>query len=106
MALSTDPFLDNISDASLQVLERFGPEAPIRLHTYACNLEQTLHEALGRQEVLRNQVLRLQNEQQQLRSLLTDPDQLIDYVSDFFGAQGPCPGGAVISRFEPRALAV
>ena len=37
---------------------------------------------------------------QAMEAILTDADELIKYVSGFFGAQGPCPGGAVINRCQ------
>ena len=39
-----DSYLSQISDASLEVLEHFGAEAPAKLNMYACALEDRLIE--------------------------------------------------------------
>lgn len=112
MTNSHDAYLDNISNESLEVLSHFGPEAPFKLNTYACQVEDALLEALKKQQqqaqeiaAQREYIGRVQEvlqaaaqERDAIQKILTDPDQLLDYVSSFFGPQGPCPGGAVISR--------
>lgn len=112
MANTSDSYLDNISNESLQVLSHFGPEAPVKLNTYACQVEDALIEALQEQQKLEQQLAQqaetITKVQQLLRAAevdrecmlatLSNADQLIAYVSRFFGPQGPCPGGAVISR--------
>lgn len=112
MANTSDSYLDNISNESLQVLSHFGPEAPVKLNTYACQVEDALIEALQAQQKL-EQLLAKQNEyintvqtvlqsaaaeRESMLATLSNADQLIAYVSRFFGPEGPCPGGAVISR--------
>lgn len=100
MTTTNDAFLSSISTESLEVLHHFGPEAPLKLNTYACSLEDALLEALQQQTLLRQQVQQLQSERAELQATLTDPERLIAYVTRFFSADGICPGGAVISRCE------
>jgi hypothetical protein len=112
--MPNDTYLDNISSDSLQVLSHFGAEAPYKLNAYACQLEDALLKALDKQKTLQHQ-LGFYREQvetlvPQLReatealhameSILSNGDELITYVSGFFGPQGPCPGGLVISRCQ------
>ena len=110
--MSNDSYIDNISKESLAVLQRFGPEAPHKLTVYASQLEDELKQALETQKTLRQQlayyreqveswVPRLQAAEemgQAMEAIFTNPDELIHYVSRFFGPEGPYPGGAVISR--------
>ena len=44
--LGTDSYLSGISDASLEVLEHFGAEAPALLNQYCCAVEDKLIDAL------------------------------------------------------------
>ena len=41
----SDAYLSQISDASLEVLEHFGAEAPVLLNQYACAVEDALDRA-------------------------------------------------------------
>lgn len=100
MTTTTDSYLSNISNESLEVLHNFGPEAPLQLNTYARSLEDALQETLQQQTLLRRQVQQLQSERRELQDTLSDRERLIAYVTRFFSAHGPCPGGAVISRCE------
>ena len=43
-ANASDSYLNGISDASLEVLEHFGAEAPALLNQYACAVEDALIE--------------------------------------------------------------
>ena len=100
-----DAYLDNISNESLEVLSHFGPEAPFRLNTYACQVEDALLESLQHQH---NQAAALQQQHNYIEdvqavmaaatadreamiAILTDPDQLSDYTRRFFGPEGPYP---------------
>lgn len=94
-----------ISSKSLEVLRHFGPEAPVKLNTYACAIEDALLESLAQQRTLQEQLSALHGERERMETILTDPEQLIAYVSGFFGPQGPCPGAAVISRCPSEAPA-
>ncbi|MFQ6539110.1 MULTISPECIES: hypothetical protein [Aphanothece] len=106
MSDTHDSYLSNLSDESLQVLKHFGPEAPSRLNTYASKLEDFLLEALEHKSLDEKQLKALEIEHQAMQAILTDPDQLLDYVSGFFAPGGPCPGGAVISRCRNQAATV
>lgn len=114
MTTNRDSYLDSISNDSLQVLARFGPEAPARLMAYIGQLEielkqqQRQAQELGKQmeyiENLEGHLQAAQSELEALRKILTDPEQLIDYVSRFFGSEGPYPGGALITRGHSPAM--
>lgn len=107
-----DSYLANISDASLEVLKHFGAEAPIKLNTYACQVEDALLEALKKQQEMAQEIAIQQQyiatiqkarqetalAEQGMRIILTNPDELINYVSWFFGPDGKCPGRAVLTR--------
>ncbi|KAF0653690.1 hypothetical protein L107_08868 [Cyanobium sp. Copco_Reservoir_LC18] len=103
--MSSDSYLSSISPESLEVIQHFGPEAPVKLNTYACAMEDALLESLERQKALHQELMAAHAEREQLRSTLTDPERLIAYVSRFFGPEGPCPGGAVLSRCQSEAAA-
>jgi hypothetical protein len=100
-----DAYLDNISNESLEVLSHFGPEAPYKLNTYSCQVEDALLEALGHQQ---NQATAIAQQHQYITNvqdvlaaatadreamlaILTDPDRLADYTQAFFGPEGPYP---------------
>ena len=87
----SDGYLSQVSDASLEVLQHFGAEAPALLNTYACAVEDALIEQVQRAQ---NQNLMLEaagEERAAMNLMLTDPDVLADYVNDFFGPEGPYP---------------
>jgi len=82
---------NGVSDASLQVIDYFGADAPAVLNQYACNIEDALIttnnqliEAVGLLEAL-------SNEHRAYEAILTDPDILADYTCEFFGENGPYP---------------
>ena len=86
-----DAYLSQVSDASLEVLQHFGAEAPALLNTYACAVEDALIEQVQRAQ---NQNLMLEaagEERAAMNLMLTDPDVLADYVNDFYGPNGPYP---------------
>ena len=87
----SDAYLSQISDASLEVLEHFGAEAPVLLNQYACAVEDALIEQVQRGQ---SQSLLLEaagEERAAMNLMLTDPDVLADYVNDFYGPNGPYP---------------
>ena len=87
----SDAYLSQISDASLEVLEHFGAEAPVLLNQYACAVEDALIEQV---QAVQSQSLMLQaagEERAAMNLMLTDPDVLADYVNDFYGPEGPYP---------------
>jgi hypothetical protein len=87
------------------VLAHFGPEAPVKLNTYACTIEDALIESLEEQrsqaeligdyaayvEQLLPMLQGIQAESAAMHQLLTDPDELARYVEGFFGPDGPAP---------------
>lgn len=87
----SDAYLSQISDASLEVLEHFGAEAPVLLNQYACAVEDALIEQV---QAVQSQSLMLEaagEERAAMNLMLTDPDVLADYVNDFYGPEGPYP---------------
>ena len=87
----SDAYLSQISDASLEVLEHFGAEAPVLLNQYACAVEDALIEQV---QSVQAQSLMLEaagEERAAMNLMLTDPDVLADYVNDFYGPNGPYP---------------
>ena len=87
----SDAYLSQISDASLEVLEHFGAEAPVLLNQYACAVEDALIEQV---QTVQSQSLMLEaagEERAAMNLMLTDPDVLADYVNDFYGPEGPYP---------------
>jgi hypothetical protein len=87
----SDAYLSQISDASLEVLEHFGAEAPVLLNQYACAVEDALIEQV---QAVQSQSLMLSaagEERAAMNLMLTDPDVLADYVNDFYGPEGPYP---------------
>jgi hypothetical protein len=100
-----DSYLDNISNESLEVLSHFGPEAPVKLNTYSCQVEDALLQSLAHQQqqaaALGQQheyIERVQEvlaaataDRESMLTVLTNPDVLSDYVKNFFSADGPYP---------------
>ena len=91
----SDGYLSQISDASLEVLEHFGAEAPALLNQYACAVEDALIEQVqnGQQQTAHFNLLMdaAGEERAAMNLMLTNPDVLADYVNDFFGPEGPYP---------------
>ena len=107
-APAADGYLSQISDESLEVLEHFGAECPTLLNTYACAVEDALIEQVQRGQSM-DMLLRAAGEERGAMNLmLTDPDVLADYVSEFFGPNGPYPtetGEETNQRLEQEAYA-
>jgi hypothetical protein len=104
-ASGADRYLSGVSQESFEVLSHFGPEAPVQLNTYACQVEDALLEALQHQ-VAQAQLIAQQRhyieevqrvlhaaaeERGKLRHILTDGEALSDYTVQFFGPDGPMP---------------
>ena len=87
----SDGYLSQVSDASLEVLEHFGAEAPALLNQYACAVEDALIEQVQRNQSAGLQLEAAGEERAAMNLMLTDPDILADYVNDFFGPNGPYP---------------
>jgi len=90
-AQAQDGYLNGISDASLEVLEHFGAEAPALLNQYACAVEDALIEQVQRGNSMNHMLEAAGEERQAMNIMLTNPDVLADYVNDFFGPEGPYP---------------
>lgn len=101
----SDAYLDNISNESLEILSHFGAEAPVKLNTYACKVEDALLESLQHQkgqghviaeqqdyiEKVQSVLNAAQVEREGMLTILSDPNELSTYVQQFFGADGPYP---------------
>ena len=87
----SDAYLSQISDASLEVLEHFGAEAPVLLNQYACAVEDALIEQVQRGQSQSLMLSAAGEERAAMNLMLTDPDVLADYVNDFYGPEGPYP---------------
>ena len=88
---ASDSYLNGISDASLEVLEHFGAEAPALLNQYACAVEDALIEQVQRGNSMSHMLESVAEERTATNIMLTDPDVLADYVNEFFGPNGPYP---------------
>ena len=82
---------NGVSEASLEVINHFGADAPAVLNNYACQIEdslittnQQLQEAVGLLQ-------EMSQEHKAYEQILTDPDLLADYTCEFFGPEGPYP---------------
>ena len=82
---------NGVSEASLEVINHFGADAPAVLNNYACQIEdslittnQQLSEAVGLLQ-------EMSQEHKAYEQILTDPDVLADYTCEFFGPNGPYP---------------
>ena len=82
---------NGVSEASLEIIDHFGPDVPKVLNDYACNVEdaliQTNQQLIQACELLQE----LSNEHKAYEAILTDPDILADYTCEFFGENGPHP---------------
>jgi len=88
---ASDGYLSGISDVSLEVLEHFGSEAPALLNNYACAVEDALIEQVGRNQSMNLMLDAASEERAAMNTMLTDPDILADYVTGFYGPNGPYP---------------
>jgi hypothetical protein len=100
-----DSYLDAISPESLEVLGYFGPEAPVKLNTYANAIEDALLESLTaqgeQQKALQEHIewatravgvlQAAELEREGLIRMLTVPDLLAQYTEAFFSEGGPAP---------------
>jgi hypothetical protein len=101
----SDAYLSQISDASLEVLEHFGAEAPVLLNQYACAVEDALIEQV---QAVQSQSLLLEaagEERAAMNLMLTDPDVLADYVNDFYGPNGPYPTPTAEEEYQMQQYA-
>jgi hypothetical protein len=82
---------NGVSDASLQVIDYFGADAPAVLNNYACNIEDALITTNAQLVQAVNLLQELSVEHQAYETILTNPDVLADYTCEFFGENGPYP---------------
>lgn len=92
LELTADQLRANgVSDASLQVIDYFGADAPAVLNQYACNIEDALITTNNQLIEAVNLLSALSDEHRAYEAILTDPDILADYTCEFFGENGPYP---------------
>ena len=82
---------NGVSEASLQVIDHFGPDVPAILNTYACQLEDALITTNNQLIEAVNLLQEMSAEHKAYETILTDPDVLADYTCEFFGENGPYP---------------
>jgi hypothetical protein len=109
---ASDSYLASVSDASRDVLQYFGPEAPALLNHYATVVEDALlrqtqqtleltNMAQGLQHNLRNAhtlITAAAEDNAAYHTILSNPELLGSYVQEFFG-----PGG--VAPLEPEGQA-
>ena len=92
LAISREQLLANgVSEASLEVLDHFGADAPQVLNQYACQVEDALVKTNAQLVEATNLLQELTTEHKAYETILTDPDVLADYTCEFFGENGPHP---------------
>ena len=82
---------NGVSEASLQVIDHFGADAPAILNDYSCKLEDSLIQTDTQLKQGVNLLKELNAEHKAYTRILTDPDVLADYTTKFFGPEGPYP---------------
>jgi hypothetical protein len=82
---------NGVSEASLQVIDHFGPDVPAILNNYACQLEDALITTNNQLIEAVNLLQEMSSEHKAYETILTDPDVLADYTCEFFGENGPYP---------------
>jgi len=98
---------NGVSEASLEVIDHFGPDVPAVLNNYACQLEDALITTNNQLIEAVNLLQELSNEHKAYETILTDPDVLADYTCEFFGENGPYPiPDEEIGYARPQAQAV
>lgn len=114
-----DEYLQSVSAESLEVLNHFGAEAPALLNRYACVVEDALlnqarqtAQAMQQLQVLDQQVhgaaavvQAAAEDNAAYHTLLTNPDLLANYVSDFYGPNGPYPTETAQDRLAAEVAA-
>ena len=103
-----------VSEASLQVIDHFGADAPAVLNNYACQVEDALVKTNGQLVEGVGLLKELNAEHKAYTKILTNPDILADYTTKFFGPNGPFPvsqapqapqGRSVGQQFQTQAPA-
>lgn len=92
LEISREQLLANgVSPKSLEVIDHFGPDAARVLNDYSCSLEDHLIITNNQLVQAVSLLQELANEHMAYETILTDPDVLADYTTQFFGANGPYP---------------
>ena len=90
--ITNDQLLANgVSEASLEVINHFGADAPAVLNNYSCQLEDSLITTNTQLQEAVNLLQEMSTEHKAYEKILTDPDVLADYTCEFFGENGPYP---------------
>ena len=82
---------NGVSEASLEVINHFGADAPAVLNNYACQIEDSLIQSNQQLQEAVNLLQEMSTEHKAYEQILTDPDVLADYTCEFFGENGPYP---------------
>jgi hypothetical protein len=82
---------NGVSEASLQVIDHFGADAPAVLNDYACKIEDSLIKTDTQLKQGVGLLKQLNAEHKKYTKILTDPNVLADYTTKFFGPNGPHP---------------
>ena len=82
---------NGVSEASLEVINHFGADAPAVLNNYACQIEDSLITTNQQLQEAVSLLQEMSNEHKAYEQILTDPDVLADYTCEFFGPEGPYP---------------
>ena len=82
---------NGVSEASLEVINHFGADAPAVLNDYACKIEDSLITTNNQLQEAVGLLKEMSAEHKAYEKILTDPDVLADYTCEFFGENGPYP---------------
>ena len=82
---------NGVSEASLEVINHFGADAPAVLNDYACKIEDSLIQTNNQLQEAVGLLKEMSAEHKAYEKILTDPDVLADYTCEFFGPEGPYP---------------
>ena len=82
---------NGVSEASLEVINHFGADAPAVLNDYACKIEDSLITTNQQLTEAITLLKEMSQEHKAYEKILTDPDVLADYTCEFFGPNGPYP---------------
>ena len=105
---------NGVSEASLQVIDHFGADAPAVLNRYATQVEDALVKTNSQLVEGVGLLKELNDEHKAYTKILTNPDILADYTTKFFGPNGPFPvsqapqapqGRSVGQQFQTQAPA-
>jgi hypothetical protein len=92
LEISPDQLRANgVSEASLEIIDHFGPDVPKVLNDYACQIEDALIQTNQQLVEAVGLLQELSAEHKAYETILTDPDVLADYTCEFFGENGPYP---------------